>query len=124
MHCLQHNRRHRRLDAVQQSSDPRHIAKGHIHPAQRDQDKQRGQHKQDTGHDTAPGAVHQPADVGGQLLRLGSGQQHAVVQGVQKTGFRDPALLLHQLAVHDGNLPGRTTKADKAQLEPEAKRLG
>jgi hypothetical protein len=45
----------------------------------------------------APGAVHQPADVGGELLRLWSGQQHAVVERVQEAAFADPAPFLDQL---------------------------
>ena len=53
-------------------------------------------------------------------LRLGAGQQHAVVQRVQETPLADPAALLHQFAVHDGNLPGRAAKAEEAELEPES----
>ena len=123
MHRLQHHRRHHRLDAVQHARHPGHAAKSHINPTQAHQNEQRGQHKQHPRHHTAPGAVHQPTNVSGQLLRLGAGQQHAVVQRVQKAFFRNPAFLLHQLAVHDGNLPGRTTKADETQLQPKFKRV-
>ena len=45
--------------------------------------------------------------MGGQLLRFRSGQQHAVVQGVQKALLADPAPAFPQFAVHQGNLPGR-----------------
>ena len=41
----------------------------------------------------APGAVHQPADVGRELLRLRAGQHHAVVQRVQEAPLADPAPL-------------------------------
>src|SRR5262249_33505365 len=77
-----------------------------------------------TGDDAAPRAVHQPADVGGELLRLGSRQHHAVVERVQEAPFRDPALLLDQLAMHDRDLAGWTAEADPAELPPVAERLG
>ena len=120
---VQHDGRHRRLDAVEQSRHQRHVAKSDVDPAQSDEDEQRGQHEERARHDAAPGAVHQPADVRGQLLGLRPGQQHAVVQRMQEALLADPAPLLDQLAVHDGNLPGRPSKADEAQLEPEAQRL-
>jgi len=56
-------------------------------------------------------AVHEPADVGGQLLRLRAGQHHAVVQRVQEALLGDPAPALHQLLVHHGNLACRSAKA-------------
>ena len=68
--------------------------------------------------DAAPGAVHQPADVGGQLLRLRPRQQHAVVERVQVAVFRDPAPALDQLLMHHRDLPGRAAEADETQLEP------
>ena len=52
-------------------------------------------------------AVHQPADVDGELLRLGAGQQHAVVERVQEPLLADPAAPLDQLAVHDRDLACR-----------------
>jgi hypothetical protein len=97
-------------------------AEAQVDPAQRDEDEQRGQHEQQAGHDAAPGAVHEPANVGGQLLRLGPGQHHAVVQRVQEAPLADPAPALDELAVHDRDLPRRATEADEAELEPETKR--
>ena len=32
--------------------------------------------------------------------------------------FRNPALLFHQIVVHDGDLPCRTAEADETQLQP------
>ena len=123
VHRLQHQRRHRRLDAVEQARHPGHLAVHHIDPAQADQDQQRGQHEQHAGHHPTPAAVQQPADVGGELLRLRPGQQHAVVERVQEPLLADPALFLHQLAVHDGDLPRRPAKTDETQLEPETQGL-
>jgi hypothetical protein len=120
---MQHQRRDGRLDAVEDARHHRHVAKAQVDPRQRDQDEQRGQHEQCAGHDAAPGAVHQPADVGGELLRLRAGQQHAVVQRMQEALLADPAPLLHQFGVHDRDLPGRPAEADEAELEPEPEGL-
>jgi hypothetical protein len=54
------------------------------------------------------------------LLRLWPGQHHTKVKCMQKPFFRNPATLFDQLAVHDRNLPSRATKADEAELQPEA----
>ncbi len=65
---LDDNSRHCGLDAVEQARNQRHITESDIYPGQGDQDEQRGQHKQGPGDNPAPGPVHQPADIGGQLL--------------------------------------------------------
>ena len=67
--------------------------------------------------------MHQPADVGRKLLRLGPGQQHAVVEGVQEPLLRDPALLLDQDAVHHGDLAGGTAEAQRRDPHPRPERL-
>ena len=69
-----------------------------------------GMTKNAPGDDAAPRAVHQPADVDGELLRLGAGQQHAVVERVQEALLAEPAPALDQLAVHDRDLPGRAAE--------------
>lgn len=108
------------LDAVEQPGDQRNVAEGHVQPGQPNQHEQRGQHEQRTGDDASPAAVHQPADIGCQLLRLRAGQHHAVIEGVQETFFADPAAAFDQFAVHDRNLAGRAAEADEAEFEPEA----
>ena len=40
---------------------------------------------------------------------------------MQKAPLRQPTTTLHQLLVQDGNLPGRPTKTDEAELEPKPK---
>ena len=77
---LQHDGGHGRFDAIKQPCNPVHLPEGNVNPGQTDQNQQGGQHKQHARHHTAPSAVHQPTDVGGQLLRLGSRQDHAVIQ--------------------------------------------
>ena len=120
---VQDDGRHRRLDAVEQCGHQRLRAPSHVDPAQGDQHQQRRQHKQQAGSDAAARLVHQPAQVSGQLLRLGPGQDHAEIERMQKAFFRHPAAPLDQLAVHDRNLPGRPAKTDEAQLQPKAQGL-
>src|SRR3989344_4620712 len=45
-------------------------------------------------------------------------QHHAVIQGMQETALRNPALSLDQVLVHERDLPGRPPEAEKAQAKP------
>src|SRR5438132_7227682 len=64
-----------------------------------------------------------PADIDGELLRLRTGQEHAEVERPKEQAVRYPAFVLHQRAVHDGDLPGRPAEVDEAELQPEPQRL-
>jgi hypothetical protein len=55
-----------------------------------------------------------PADPGGHLLGLRPGQQVAEVEGVQELLVGQPAPLVDDLAVHQGDLAGRAAKAQTA----------
>jgi hypothetical protein len=76
------------------------------------------QDKQSSGHDAAERAMHQPADIGGELLGFGTGEQHAVVQRMQEPLLRYPAFLLDQDAVHHRNLPCRAAEAQRRNPHP------
>src|SRR5687767_13900828 len=67
--------------------------------------------------------MHQPADVDGELLRRGAGQQHALLERVEEALLAQPAAALDQLAVHDGYLPGGAAERNPAELDPEAQSL-
>ena len=67
--------------------------------------------------------MQQPADVDGELLRLGPGQQHAVVEGMQEPVLADPALLLDQDAVHHRDLAGGAAKGERGDPGPDAHRV-
>ena len=67
--------------------------------------------------------MHEPANVSGKLLRLGAGQQHAVVQCMEKSLLGNPSLLLDEDAMHDGDLSRRSTKAQERNSNPGARRL-
>jgi len=66
--------------------------------------------------------VHQPANVNGELLSLGPGKEHAIIQRVQEPLVRQPPALVHKLAMHDRDLAGRPPKRNEAQLQPKPKR--
>jgi hypothetical protein len=81
------------------------------------------QDEQDAGREAAAHAVQQPADVGGQFLRLRAGQQHAEIQRVQVARLFHPLLLVDQDPVHERDLAGRAAEAEAADLQPHAQRL-
>jgi hypothetical protein len=84
-----------------------------------DDDKPR-QDEQHACSQAAPGSMEQPTQVGGELLRLGAGQTHAIVESVQELRFTRPLLLLDDRAVQQGDLPGRAAESQAADLEPGA----
>ena len=82
-----------------------------------------GMHEQHARDQAAEPAVEQPAGVDRELLRLRSGQQHAVAQRVQEPPLADPAALVDQLALHDRDLAGRTPERLQRDAEPRPGRL-
>ncbi|SVJ78553.1 Uncharacterised protein [Klebsiella pneumoniae] len=117
---VQRDRGHGGFDAIKNPRHHRDISPDEVDPRQRDEQHQRGQDKQHPGDDASPGFMHQPADIGRQLLSLRARQDHTKVERVQESPFRDPASVIHQLLVHHGDLPGRPAEADEAELQPEA----
>ena len=122
-HRVEDDRQHRRLEAEEQSVDRADIAVEEIEPAQAHDRDDAGQHEQDAGDEPAADAVHQPADIGGELLRLGAGQQHAEVERVQEAALADPAPLLDQHLVHQRDLAGRPAEAQQGDPRPDPHRL-
>ena len=119
-----HDRHHGRLQSVEQGRNDQQISKGCIDVTEEEEDKNGGKNEQAPCNRTSSHPVQQPADVGRQLLRLRAGQNHAVVQGIEKPLIAHPFPLLHQFMVHDGNLSGRAAEVDETKLEPELERLG
>ena len=81
------------------------------------------QHEQDAGDQSADRPVQQPAEIDGELLRLRSRQQHAVVERVQEARLVDPALLVDDDPVHQRDLAGGPAEAEQADLQPRPERL-
>ena len=95
------------------------MAPQRVDRTQQQEQQHRGEQEEPAGDQPPPGAVQQPAQVGGQLDGLRTRQQLAVIQGVQEAGFRDPAPLVHQFAVEHGDLAGGAAEAHQAQVQPE-----
>ncbi len=83
-----------------------------------------GRMNQPAGRDAAGGAMQQPADIGGQLLRLGAREQHAVVERMQESAFRNPVLFLDQDAMHHRDLAGGAAEAEQCDAQPHPKCFG
>src|SRR5262245_25523861 len=120
---LYNNCQHSRFEAEEQGSDNRNVAPAGIDVAEAHDGNDTRDDEQPARDNAAKRAVHQPADVGGKLLRLGSRQQHAVVERVQKTLLGDPALFFDEDAMHHRDLPGRSTKAEPGNPQPCPKSL-
>jgi hypothetical protein len=111
------------LHPVEQTVDRWHVGVGYRQVREQEQDEDRRYYEEGAGHDATKRPVQPPANVGGDLLRLGTGQEHAEVQRPEVLLLGDPALLLDKLPVHDRDLPGRTPEVDEPQLYPEPERL-
>ena len=122
-HGFQHDRQHRRLEAEEQGLDDPDVAEGGVDPAQGHDGEEAGQDEERARDQPAPCPMQQPADVHGELLRLGPGQQHAVVEGMQEPVLADPALLLHQDTVHHRDLAGGAAKGERGDPGPDAHRV-
>jgi hypothetical protein len=94
------------------------VSPGHIDRCQGEEGDHAGEDEQDAGDQAAAEAVEEPADVDGQLLGFGAGQEHAVVEGVQEPLGADPAALLDQLALHDRDLAGWAAEGLQRDGEP------
>ena len=115
----QHNCQNSGLHADKNGFEYSGILIGDIDHAERQHGDGARQNKKNAGNNTAAHPVQQPAKINGQLLRLWAGKQHAKIQCMQEPPFADPFHLGHHKPVHDGNLAGRTTKAEQADLEPD-----
>jgi hypothetical protein len=117
------DRQHRGRDAGEERRDRRGLAEGDVDRRQAKEGHDAGNDEQDPGDQAATKAVEQPADVDGELLCLGAGQQHAVVQGVQESLLADPALLVDEHPLHDGDLSGRPAEGLQRDGKPRPHRF-
>ena len=120
---LDHDREHRGLQAEEQRFDIPDIAVGRVDIAQAHDGDDAGHDEQAARHDAAGSPVHEPADIGCELLRLRARQQHAVVQRMQEPALGDPLLLLDQDAVHDCDLPRGPAEGEQRHPQPDPERL-
>ncbi len=114
---------HGGFDAEEKTLDEADILITGVEDAENQDDSSARQDEQNTRHQSAQCPVQQPADIGRKLLRLGSRQQHAVVQRVQEPGLADPPLLVDQDAVHHRDLAGRSAETEQRDPKPDAECL-
>ena len=117
-HRLDHDDEDGGLQPEEQAFDDRELAQQHVDPGQRHDGDQAGQHEQRAGEQPALGLVHQPADIDGELLRLGAGQQGAVVERLQEAVLADPPLLLDDDAMHHRDLARRAAEGKRRDAGP------
>jgi hypothetical protein len=120
---VQHDRQHRSLQPEKRGGDDRHLAERGVDQAQRHDGDDAGDDEQPAGDDRARPAMHQPADIGSELLRLGTGQQHAVAQRVEEPGLADPVLFVDDDAVHHRDLSGWAAEGQRGDAQPDAQRF-
>ena len=104
------------LDPGEEPVDDRDVPELGVPDREGEHGDEAGKHEEPACEGAAAHPVHQPAQIGGELLRLRAGQDHAVVERVQKSRFADPASFVDDFAVHDGDLACRATKA--VQTDP------
>src|SRR5262245_37649421 len=122
--CFNDDRDDYGLESGEYSGDGRQGTVSCIGIGQGQQDKDGWNYKEGPGNDAARSAMQEPADVDRELLGLRPRQQHAVVQGMQKSLFAKPAAPIDQFAVHNRDLTSRAAERDEAELDPKPKGLG
>ena len=120
---FEHDGENRRLQPEEQGLDQADIAEQRIDPAERHDGDEARQHEQRTGDEAALGPVQQPADIDGELLRLRSRQERAIIERMEEPRLADPALFLDDDAVHDGDLASRAAEAEGGDPRPDPDRL-
>ncbi len=121
---LDDDHEHGGLDAEKGRFHQRDLAEVCVSDGEREHDRGTGQHEEKAGGETADRPVEPPADVSGELHRLGAGKQHAKVKRMQEALFRNPAPLIDDEAMHQGDLSGGAAEGQEADFAPERERLG
>jgi hypothetical protein len=112
---LDHDRDDGRGEPQEHRLDERGVPERDVDPGQREQRHDAWQHEQDAGDQRAANAVEQPADVGGELLRLRPRKQGAVAEREQEPVLADPAVLVDESPLHDRDLAGRSARRSAAR---------
>ena len=111
---------HGAFQTEEQGIDDRHLAGQRVDQRQGQHDEGARQDENDARRQTAFHAMHRPAEVGGELLRLRPRQQVAETERVQKTPLADPVPVLDHFFMQQGDLAGRPAKRQQTDFEPDA----
>ena len=118
-HRLDDDRKDRRFDAKENRVDQRQMAVEDIDDAENQHHQRPRKHEENARDQPADRPVKQPAHVRRELLGLGTGKQHAVIEGVQVPRLADPASLVDEDPVHHGDLPRRAAKTQQPNFQPD-----
>lgn len=119
-----HDGQHRGCQAGEEGSEQERVTGRDVGRRQRQQGHHAGQDEQCARHQTTAHTVDEPADVDGQLLGFGAGQQRAVREGVEESALTDPALLVNEDALHDPDLSGGAPEGLQRDGEPDSRAGG
>jgi hypothetical protein len=115
---VHHDCENGRLQSEEKARHRRGVLEQRIERGQRDDDDEAGEHEKNASDDAAARAVQKPTDVRSELLRFGTGQQHAIVQRMQESRVGNPPPAFDQFAVHERDLSSRASKTQQADLQP------
>ena len=122
-HGFDNDGEHGGFQAEEQRGDNSDRSKQRIDDAERHDGQRAGQDEEPASEKAAFDAMHQPADIGRKLLRLGAGQEHAIIERMQKARLGNPAPLVDEDAVHHRDLSCRPAKRQGRDARPDAQRL-
>ncbi len=97
---FEHNRQYSGLQTKEQRLHRDRLLVLCVNHAQDQNADRSGQNEQPARHQSSPDSMHQPADVGRQLLSFGPREQHAEVECMQEPVLSDPLFLVDKDAVH------------------------
>ena len=120
---LDHQHQHGAFETEEQRRHQRHLAQRRVDRRERQHHRGARQDEEQPGRHAAAHAMHEPAEIGGELHRLRARQQHAEVERVQEPRLADPAAAVHHLAVHQRDLRRRAAEGEAADPGPDPQRL-
>src|SRR5215218_4427398 len=88
-----------------------------VEDRQDEHQQEAGQHEPEPGQERSALAAPDPTEVDAQLVRLGAWQYLIDGEGLRERLLVDPALLLDALALDHGDLSGRATPSERAELQ-------
>ena len=121
---LKHDHDDQRLDPEKRVLNDGQGAPAGIGEGQRRDDQCPRQHEEQPGQQTARDPTQAPSGIGGQLHRLGPGQQHAEAERAKEILLLEVTALVDQFLVHHGDLSGGAAEGQQADTAKAADHLG
>ena len=116
---LHNKNQHGALQPVENRKDEGDFTKNREQRRQDQHQKGTRQNKQQPCRKSTLGAIHQPAEIGCQLLRFRPRQERTEIQRMQKPAIADPAPLIDKFTMHQSDLARRATKGQTSDPRPD-----